>query len=90
MQIPCDLYAEVSQKSDLRSHTKGTQGCAAPIGGAEGVSDRGGAFDERSCAHDALDPAETCGLACCRFSQGKKLDLGGAKHRQQTKEFRRP
>ena len=80
MQIPCDIYAEVSQEGDLRSPTKGTQGGDASAGGAKRMRDRGRASDEGSCPHDALDTAQACGVACGRVFEREKLDLGGAKH----------
>ena len=69
----------------LRQHLGGG---VASIGGAEGESGRGRAFDVGSRAHDAVDSAEVCGVQCGRIHKREECDALGTGIRGAEAQFR--
>ena len=68
----------------LRQHLGGG---VLSIGGAEGESGRGRAFDVGSRAHDAVDSAEVCGVQCGRIHKREECDPLGTGIRERKRNF---
>src|SRR5208282_692352 len=71
LQISCRLHPEMLAK-DVVSGAASASGRSVPQACAsEGIEGRRRAFDARSCAHAAFDPAEIRGVAGGGFIKGK-------------------
>ena len=74
MQVSCDIYPKVSTQGDVRMDTQRARADHAGVGATERERGGGGASDGRSCAHDAVDPAEVFGIRSGGIHQREKCD----------------
>src|SRR5271155_235047 len=75
------LYQDAIYEGDFCgfSYSASASGRSVPQACAsEGIEGRRRAFDARSCAHAAVDPAEIRGVAGGRFHQGQERDPHGS------------
>src|SRR5215813_1337031 len=83
-----------SRRSTVRScclgKSGGTWGVYSTSLPAQGMPDRGGALDARSCAHVDIDSTEVFGVRGDRVSEREELDLDRAERRAQAAEFSGP
>jgi len=89
VQIPHHIHPEVSAEGALRRRAPRAWGGVPPIGGAEGVQDRGGARDGRSRPHAREHSAETGGIERGGLLEGEERDPCGAAFPEEGTQLRR-
>src|SRR3989454_12829697 len=90
MQIPCGVHPQVSAQGALRFVASALGQPVPRVGAPQGMRDRGGAPDGRSCAHAGLDSAEILGLAGDGVYERQERDPHCADLWREAKELRGP
>src|SRR5262249_8987990 len=90
LQVPRRVYAEVPQETAVREDQAAPGSGISRSGATEGVPDRGGPLDARSCSYADIDTSEVFGGADHRIYEGEEFDMDRAECRTPDAEFSRP
>src|SRR5262249_26396392 len=75
VQVPCRVHAKVPQEVAVWANPTALGQCIPRARPAQGMPDRGRAFDGRSCALADINPAEVFGGRGDRVFEREELDL---------------
>lgn len=89
VQIPHCIHTEISSANAVWTHTQSSWGNIPRIGAAQGLLDRGRAYNGGPCAYVIERAAEDSGVERCGVHQRKKCDSYRATLPEAREELRR-